>query len=159
MVKTSQENKRTGSQLGSGEGRVGAICCRGGGCGAGTAASTPYPLPSRGLWGRERLPMDHKTGPPPGPPPLPGTKAARAPACRHKGPPATRLPLTSWGGHPALELTSSGLLLMAELRQAPRPSCPVQIGKLRAERGQALAKVTEKDEPKGRDKGTVDAVR
>lgn len=48
---------------------------------------------------------------------------------------------------------------MAELREAPRPSCPVQMGKLRAEKGRASAKVAERDEPKDRDKGAPDEVR
>lgn len=107
----------------------------------------PHPPPTalEGPVGKGKAP--HPASP--SPPPLPGTKATRAPACCHKGPPATQPPLTSWGGRPALELTSSGPLLRAELREAQRPSCPVWMGKLRAERGRVLAKVTERDAPKG----------
>lgn len=114
----------------------------------------PPPLPSRNVRKR-KAPLHLKTYFPQARPLCLGQRPHRAPTRCHKGPPATRLPLTSWSGCPALELTSSGLLLMAELRPALIPSCAVRLGKPRVERGTVL--VTGR-EPKGGNEGGPDVV-
>lgn len=127
MVKTSQENKGTDSLLGSGEGVAGDhLLQRRGDVGL---LFLPPPAPALEDSGEEKVSPWIKKRASPKPTPSAWDKGCtRALARCHKGPPATRPPLTSWGGCPALELTSSGLLLMAELREAPRSSCPVQLG-------------------------------
>lgn len=117
----------------------------------------PPPLPSRNVRKR-KAPLHRKTCFPQARPLCLGQRPHTSRARCHKGPPATRLPLTSWSGCPALELTSSGLLLMAELGEALIPSYPVRLGKPRVEKGAALAEVTGRDEPKGGNEGGPDVV-
>lgn len=153
MVKTLQENKRTDSLLGSGEGVPGAICCR-----REMWALIATPTPALEECEEEKGPL-HRQNMLPQARPCAWDKGHTRPS-----PPATKahlppgLPLTSWSGCPALELTSSGLLLMAELGEALIPSYPVRLGN-RELKGGALAEVTGRDEPKGGNEGGPDVMR
>lgn len=130
MVKTSQEDKRTVSLLGSGEGAAGGHLLQGRGDVGPTALPPPPPPALEGTVGKGKAPHGSQKRASPSPPPLPGTKAARELPQRPTCHPAA---LNQLGRAPSPgELTSSGLLLPAELREAPRPSWSCADGETEA---------------------------